>query len=486
MKPSLKKNYLYRVLYEILILITPFITTPYVSRVLGADGIGIYSYTHSIVSYFMLFGALGTMGYGTREIARNRDDKRKASKLFWEIELMTVATTGCCLIIWIVVIFTSKQYSYYYLALTPFLLSTMFDISWFFTGYEMIKSIVIRNSLVRIMGIILLFLLVKQKQDVMIYCIINSGVSLLGNLSMWMYIPRMIEKVNFRELQFKHHFQETLVYFIPTIATSIYTVLDKTLIGLITENEFQNGYYEQATKVINIIKSLVFVAVNSVMGARLSYLFAEEKYEEIHRRIDRSMNFIYLLGYGCAFGVVAVAQRFVPMFFGKGFEPVVPLLYVMAPLIIIIGTSNCLGTHYYTPSGQRKRSAKVIVLGAVINLCLNLLMIPRFGVYGAAIASVIAECVITIFYVQMSGGYMSWQYIGRVSIKRVISGSVMVFVVWIIGNHIILSDLKTVILQVIIGGIIYLGLLLFMKDTMLIELLGMGKHLITKIQKSTR
>lgn len=473
-QPNLKKNYLYRVFYEVLILITPFITTPYVSRVLGADGVGIYSYTHSIITYFMLFGALGTMGYGSREIARARDDKYKSSKLFWEIELMTVFTSGICLFAWIFVIIFSSDYRAYYVALLPFLLSTMFDITWYFTGFEKIKNIVLRNSAVRIFGIILLFIFVKQKNDLLIYCFINSATALLGNLTMWFYLPKMLVKVDFRRLELKHHFQETLIYFIPTIATSMYTVLDKTLIGAITGSSFQNGYYEQATKIINIVKSVVFVAVNSVMGARISYLFAEEKYEEIKIRISRSMDFIYLLAFGAMFGVVGIATKFVPVFFGNGYEPVIALLYFMAPLILIIGTSNCLGAQYYTPSGQRKRSAKVIVLGAFVNLCLNLLLIPRFQSYGAAIASVIAEIIIAVVYVNMSTGYMTWKQLWNYSWKRLIAGMIMFFVISLLGQYLTMPDVVIIVVQVMCGVILYGVLLLLLKDSMIRELIKMG------------
>ena len=270
-KPNVKKNYIYRLSYEILTLIIPFITTPYVSRVLGADGIGIYSYTYSIMSYFVLFGALGTATYGAREISQHRDDKKESSKLFWEIELMTVITSGICLIAWFLVIIFWFDYRYYFLALTPVLLGTMVDISWYFTGLEQIKYIVIRNTMVKFSGIILLFLLVKSKEDLIIYFIINSSVTLLGNMTMWMYLPKTLVRVNWKGLTLKKHFKEALVYFIPTIATSVYTVLDKTLIGAITGSTYQNGYYEQANKIINIIKAIVFSSVNTVLGTRIAY-----------------------------------------------------------------------------------------------------------------------------------------------------------------------------------------------------------------------
>lgn len=232
------------------------------------------------------------------EIAQNRDNKEKASKLFWEIEILSIFTSCICLIAWVAFILASAEYKLLYIALTPFLLSTLFDISWFFTGYENVRTIVVRNSAVKILGLVMLFLLVKKKEDIVTYCLINSCVALFGNLSMWFYLPKMLTKVNFRDLHLGHHFHETLIYFIPTIATSVYTLLDKTLIGLMTDTSFQNGYYEEATKIIGIVNSVVFMAVNSVVGARISYLFAENRTEEIKTKIGHTIDFVYLLGFG--------------------------------------------------------------------------------------------------------------------------------------------------------------------------------------------
>ena len=483
-QPSVRKNYIYRLSYEILILITPFITTPYISRVLGADGIGIYSYTSSIMTYFTLLAALGTASYGAREIAQHRDDKRQTSKLFWEIELLTVGTTLLCLMIWCVIIFVSRKYSCYYIALIPTLIGTMADISWYFTGYEQIKYIVIRNALCKILGIILLFTLIRERDDLLIYMVINSSITLLGNLSMWTYLPKMIVKIDMRSLIFKKHIRETIIYFIPTIATSIYTVLDKTLIGALTGSSYQNGYYEQATKVINIIKSLAFVSINAVMGARLSYLFAEKKYKEIHNRIERSMNFILLIGFGCTFGLIGIASNFIPVFFGDGYGPVIPIIYLMSPLILIIGVSNCLGGQYYIPSNQRKKSAKIIILGAIINFCFNLFLIPNFGAEGAAVGSLIAESVITMLYIRLSNGYITIALLWRISRKRLLSGLTMCLVVMYIGTFINLKGAFLISIQIFAGVCLYTTILMLFKDDMLHELLTMGINIIKQCKEN--
>lgn len=469
MQPSVKKNIIYRLLYDMLALIVPLITTPYISRVLGAEGIGVYSYTSSIMSYFTLFAALGTVSYGAREIAQHRDNKKEASKLFWEIELMTVITTIIGIVAWMIVILVSEQYKYYFMALVPLLFGTAADISWFYTGEEQLKYTVVINTIFKVLGVILLFILVRSENDLFKYMIIQSIVILLGNVSMWIFLPKFLVRVSLNTFTLSYHFHETLIYFIPTIATSIYTVLDKTLIGVITKSSFENGYYEQATKIINIAKSVTFSSVNVVVGARISYLFLKENYDEIRHRLKSSINFILLVGCGICFGIIAVAKQFVPLFFGKEYKPVVTLLYIMSPLILIIGISNCLGNQYYTPSGHRAQSAKIIILGSLINLVLNLVLIPMLGGKGAAYASLFAELMITVIYVVMSDGYVTPGMIWELGWRKLLAGVLMCVSVMLVGNVIDYSLFQVLCLQIIAGILIYCLLLLIMRDATFIK-----------------
>lgn len=468
--PNIKLNFIYRLLYEVLVIITPFITTPYISRTLGADGVGIHSYATSIMTYFVLIASLGTLSYGAREIARNREDKVAYSKLFWEIELMTIGTSFVCIIGWIVFVTLVKEYKMVFWALTPTLLAAMFDISWFYMGQERVIYSVIWNSICKIIGIIVLFGFVKEKSDLPLYTVINSGVLLIGNISMWIYLPKFLVKIEFKTLSIKRHIHETLVYFIPSVATTIYTVLDKTLIKAITGDVFQSGYYEQATKIINMSKTVVFASVNAVMGARISYLFARKEYNEIKLRICKSLDFILLLGYGVGFGIVGIADNFVPWFFGEEYNSVIYMLYIMAVLIIVIGISNCLGSQYYTPSGKRKESAKYIVIGSIVNLILNCIFIPQLGAKGAIVGSIVAELTITVLYIKHCDGFVNVLQIWIYSWKRIISGIVMLICIYNFGRLYKESIIITIIFQVIIGVAIYVTILLVLKDDMMNEI----------------
>lgn len=468
--PSIKKNYIYNTLYEILAIISPLITAPYVSRIFEADGVGIYSYTSAIATYFTMFAALGVKSYGQREIAQHRDNRKEASRLFWELELMCISTTLICLIGWVLLIIFSTGYSVYYLVLTMTVAATAFDISWFWGGYEQYRFIVIRNSLIKIIGIILLFVFVHKKTDLLLYIALIAATGLLGNISMWSYLPKYLVKVKPSSLKIASHYKETIVYFIPTIATSVYTVLDKAMIGWIIKSDksdFENGYYEQATKIISICKTLVF-SINTVMSSRMSFLFSKKMYDEIKAKMKTTINFILLIAVPLMFGLIGVSKRFVPFFYGNGFEMTTQIIYIMAPLLIIIGISNCLGALYFTPSGQRARSNKAIITGAIVNLVFNSFLIYFLHAKGAAIASIIAELTITCMYLYMSKDFFDISCILHCIWKRLIAASTMLLVVFLL-DHMISSDLFAILLEVGIGAIIYAICLVILRDSFLLD-----------------
>lgn len=459
-EPSVKKNFIYSVAYQILSVLTPFITAPYVSRVLGAEGIGIVSYTSSVQTYFLMIAALGLHSYGTREISIHRNDPYRRSKLFWELYLLRGATTLIVAIGWIVLCLTSTKYQIFYSVLTINVIISIFDITWFFSGIEQFRLTVIRNSIFKVVSIVCLFVFIKSKDDLFLYVLINSITVVFNNLSLWPYLKRFLVKVNPREFEYRIHLKKSMVYFVPTIATTVYTVLDKTLLGLITGEAAQIGYYQQSERIIDLSKGVVFSAINSVVSVRNAYLFAERRFDEIHKRIETSFHFIFFMGFGCCFGIMGVAKTFVPLFFGPGYEAVIDLLYIFAPIVVIIGISNCLGAQYYTPCGKQQQSTNCLIVGSVVNLCLNLLLIPKLGSMGAAAASVTAETVIMILHVKFSDGYGTVGLLARTGVKKLIAGMIIFFVVYQMNGLPMISAIR-LILQVF-GGIAVYGLTLLL------------------------
>ena len=463
-EPSVRLNFVMSMAYQVLVVILPMITAPYVARVLGADKSGIYSFTASYQTYFSMFAALGTVSYGSREIARNRKDRPLRSKLFWEIELMTVLTSTISIIAFIAFIASRDRYQIYYIPQIMAILAVMFDISWFFTGIEEFRYIVTKNAVFKLLGAVMIFALVHKPDDLLIYIIILSASTMLGNMSMWIHMPRFLDPVDFRTLTIRRHLKETLVYFIPSVATSIYTVLDKTLIGEITRNEAENGNYDKVVQIINIMKALTFTALNSVLGARISFLFAEKKYDEIRRRIETSINYILFMGLAIGFGLAGVAPRFIPWFLGPGYDRSVMMLIMMSPIVVIIGVSNCLGSQYYTPSGKRAQSARFIIAGSVVNLILNLILIPRFWGYGAIAASLIAELTITILYITFAGESFHPVVLLRDGWKKLIAAALMFAAVRLIDPY-FNSNFIALVCEVCLGGAIYIAVLFILRDS---------------------
>ena len=320
-RASVRSNYFYNMTYQILNLILPLITTPYISRVLGASNIGIYSYTYSIVSTFVLIGSLGIGTYGQREIATVNDDKEDISKRFWEIQIVKTLAVLSALAVYLITIVPSGEYSLYFLIQIPYFIAAILDITWLYQGIDNFKNVAIRNIVIRLLSIILLFALVNTDEDLIIYILIFCISQILGNLTMWIKLPRLIKMTSINKLNLIKHIKPTFVYFIPTIAHQIYAVLDKTMLGLILNDNAENGYYEQAQKVINMA-TVAITSYTVVMRSRMSALFAMGDDNRIRHTLEDSLGFITFISFPMTFGLAAVAGNLVPWFFGDEYDRV--------------------------------------------------------------------------------------------------------------------------------------------------------------------
>lgn len=463
--PSLKMNIALNMLYEVLVVVTPLITAPYVSRVLQADGVGINSYTTSLLTYFTLFASLGTANYGKKVIASHRDDISSYSKAFWEMQLIKLFTTTICLMIWIVFAILYKQYTAYMLVLSFTLLGALFDISWLYGGLEKFQYTVTVNSLFKIASVICIFIFVNDKDDVLVYTAIMAISTLLGNVSMWLFLPKQVIITKIECSSIIKHLRGTLVYFGPTIATSIYTVLDKTLIGIITDSNLQNGYYEQATKIINIVKSVCFNSINGVMVARASFLYSHNNIVELNKIKDISYHIIAFLSIGACFGLTGISDIFVPFFFGEGYDSVVGLIAILSIVVVVIGISSVANTVYYVAGGYMRKATKLILIGSLTNLILNVVLITKYQAIGAAISTLIAESIITILFVHGTEGFIKWSDIASVIWKKIVAGIVMLICILMIKRIIVgMNDAAMLAVMISAGALVYILILALLRD----------------------
>ena len=475
---SIQKNFIFNLVYQILNLLLPLITTPYISRTLGVENIGIYGYTYAIVSTFIMVGSLGIATYGQKEIASYRDDQKKSTALFWEIFFIRIVTISISLLIYLIYIFMNKEYFIYFLVQIIFIISATVDISWFFQGIERFDFIVIRNIFIKVFGIILIFTLVKDSQDLIIYLFILSSSQLLGNLSAWYYLKEFIGRPKIKKDNLKHHFNETLVFFIPTITYQIYAVLDRVMLGALIGSNLQNGYYEQAYKIVGILVS-VYNAYNIVLRSRMSFYFKNKNNDLIKHTFNFSLKVIIFFSVSMSIGLFCIAEGFVPWFFGDNYEEVIILLKLFSPMIFIMGLSMCIGTHILTPCGLQKKANIAQCVAALVNLSFNYYLIPKYAARGATVASFLSQLSLLVIYIFLVYKYIDLKSTLFSLFKNILAGLFMFTTLSYISIGFNSSVINT-IYEVIMGAIIYILVLIILKDCLLIHTI---KWIIVKFKK---
>lgn len=463
----LVKNYIYNTLYQILVLIAPLITTPYISRVLGVTNIGIYQYSQSIANYFVLIGAVGTSLYGQREIAYLQDNSKERSTVFREIEIFRLTATLLCTIVYFMIFCTHGSYPKIYTILMLEVLATAFDISWFFMGMENFKITVIRNTIIKLTGIVCVFLFVKAPDDLGIYTMCVTAPLFFGNLSLWFSLNKYLGKASLTIQELVYGIRDRLkpifVLFLPQVAMDVYLLLDKTMIGILGSHIDQVGYYSQGQKIVKIVL-MVVTSLGTVMLPAMSALFAKGDHEGIVKSVKTAFRIIYMLSFSLLFGLCAVASRFVPIFFGKGYDPVINLIIIISPILVIIATSNVIGKQYLLPTNQQKAFTVSVLAGAGVNFILNMLLIHFWDAVGASIATVIAELAVT--------GVQCWYVRKQLPLKECLTsgiryaiyGAIMFLAVRGVGLFLPAGKIWVLGVMIVFGIIVYVGELLITKD----------------------
>lgn len=392
---SENKNFIINVAYQLLTYLFPLITVTYISRTLGVDNVGIYSYTYSIVYMFMLVAMLGVNNYGNREIARVRDDIAKRSKKFLSIYAFQLLTGAITTVVYVGYLVTacSKYQQIAWIQLI-FLLSACVDINWFYFGMEQFKLTITRNLIIKVTSIVLIFLLVKETNDLWKYTLIMAGSTLASQLYLVLLLPKYIVPVKVRMIEVVSHCKSLLILFIPVLSFGIYRVMDKTMIG-----EFSSvtelGYYENAERLINI-PIAVTNALGTVMLPRMAYLLKKDK-EKGTGVISDSMQLAMILSTVMALGLSIVSFDAVVVLFGEEFRKSGAILIALSPTIIAGAWANVIRTQYLIPQGIDNVYVCSTVGGAVINLVFNIILIKRYGAYGACVGTIAAEAFVMIY-----------------------------------------------------------------------------------------
>ena len=477
-KQSAKKNYIYNVLYQILIIIIPIITTPYLARTLGVNCNGIYGYTVSIVTYFILFGSMGISLYGQREIAYNQNSKKKASKVFWELLFLKTITLLISLIIYFLFFAIKGIYSIYFRILIIELVGNILDISWLYQGYEDFKTLVIRNIIIKMISLICIFVFIKNAGDTWKYVLIHSLSIFIANGALWFALKRYIEKPNFKNVDLLCHIKPAILLFIPQVAIQVYAVLDKTMIGAITHSMQEVGYYEQSQKILKLLLSII-TALGTVMLPRVAASFAEGNHKKIKNYIIKSMQFSFFLSLPVTAGIALVSNNFIPLFLGNGYDKAKIIFPLMSPIILFISLSSITGNQYLLPVKRQKEYTISVLIGAFINALLNFILIKHYQSLGACIATIVAELCVTITQLYFIRKEFAIKEILLLA-KNYFIATIIMFAITYQIQLLRLSGFITISLQVILGVTIYGLILILLRDKLVYEIIDDIKRVVKK------
>ena len=465
MKRRLTINYLFNLSYQLLIIILPLITTPYVSRILKPEGIGIYSYTTSITTYFILFGCIGLNLYGQREIAYHQDKIYERSKVFYELLFLKILVMSVSIIIFIITVEWMNVYKILFYIQLLDLIANMLDISYFYQGLEDFKKIVLRNLSLKIIGILCILLFVRTQDDLPLYAFIYSASLLLGNLSLWLTVKKYLVKVPIHKLKIFQHVKPTLILFFPQIAISIYTVLDRTMIGIITHNTAQIAYYEQAQKIIKLTLTVV-TSLSTVMLPRIANLYINNDKSKIIAYTEKSLKYTFSISLPIMFGLIAIASNLIPWFLGNSFLDSIPILQFTSLIVVFIGISNIIGFQYLIPTKRQKIYTISTIVGSCVNLILNFFLIPHFLSLGASVASVAAECSVCAYQLYHIRKEIHFYQMIKSAMYYLASSFLMFLIIYFLSAHLSSSIMMTFLL-VSFGIILYFFFLIVLKDELI-------------------
>ena len=454
-KTSIKKNFFYQMIYEVLILILPFVTSPYISRVIGANGLGIFSYSYTIAFYFVLFSMLGIKNYGNRSIAMVRDDQDELNNTFSEIAFIHILVSLVCTSCYIFYIIFKKEDQLYALIQFFYVLSGLFDISWFYFGIEKFKLTVTRNTIIKVMTVISVFLFVRTKDDLWIYCLIISVGNLISQIALWFPLHKYVKFIKPDWRKAVRHLKPLSILFIPAVAVSLYKYMDKIMIGTLS-SKIQLGFYENADKVVGIPLTII-VSFGTVMLPKMSNLAKrKDSSDQANKLLASSMKYVMCLAFALSFGLAGIGKVFAPVFWGEDFDASGLIIMGLSVTIPFIAFADVIRTQFLIPKEKDKEYLVSVICGAVLNIAINFFLIPILGALGAMIGTIIAE--ITVCFIQ---GFVVRKELPLRSYFKNITfflflGIVMFFSVYVFG--VLLGDTVITLIVQIISGIIVYGL----------------------------
>ncbi len=463
---SFKYNFVWNSSYQVVRILLPLVTTPYLARVLGSEQMGIYSYTFAIANFTHLLCLLGLNQYGNREIAKVRDNREELSKTFWSIfvmQLMVGVVVSLAYLIY--ALFLSEEMALYSLIWIVWVGAEAFNVGWFFFGLEEFKTMTIRNLLVRLFVIIGIFTFVRTEEDLGAYCLLQALSFFISNAAL---LPMLAKRIDFYRPSFsevRKHVLPNLRLFAPIIAITLYTQLNKVFLGAVS-NMSEVAFFDNADKIARIPVAVI-QSLGVVMLPRMSRVRVSGDGVSAKRYFDQSIWLATILAFGFAFGISAISPEFIPLFFGPGYEKCSILVPMSALLLPAIAWSNAFGVQWLIPAERDGEYLKTIVLGALVNVILCVMLVPSLQSIGAGIASVCTEATVTVSQAYRVRRELSVKKYVIDAIPYACIGLIMLVAVRFVAC-LLPASVFGVLLEVLVGAGVYLagsiGFLLLARD----------------------
>ena len=424
-KESIKSNFIFQSLYQIIILVIPLIISPYLTRILGSESLGIYTYVNSIASYFILFANLGIAKYGQRVISSNVNNEENLRKTFWSLYFVHFISSIVMVIIYVLFVSTfCKEYKIIYFINIIYVFSVVFDVTWLFYGLEAFKNVVVKNALIKLCECISIFIFVKKNSDLWLYCLIMCIST-----------------------------KPMLILFISVVAATLYTVFDKTLLGILARKQ-DVAFYEYANKIINVPKQLIYV-IGTVMLPRACKAYSEKDFDKQKKYIDYSMLATIGIGFLFMYGFFALGKEFAIIYYGEEFLESGNAIVLMAPLILIVMVGDVIRSEYLIPAKKDIAYVLCISISAIINLIISFLLIPTVGIYGAIFGTISAEIFGTCFQLIFLRKIYPIKKLFNNIFPFMIIGITMFIILYFL-NIYLPHNILFFIIKALIGGIIYI------------------------------
>lgn len=479
-RPSLKSNIILNGILTASSFVFPLITFMYVSRIILPEGTGKVSLATSLITYFNIFAQLGIPTYGIRECAKVRDDKEKLTKVTHEllaINLIMSAIAYVLLAVGIAVVPKLQEEKLLYVITSSTILFTAIGMEWLYRGLEQYKYITIRSLIFKVIAVILMFLLIHEKEDYVIYGALSIFAASASNVMNLIHARKFIRFRFLGGYDLRRHLKYILIFFAMSCATTIYTNLDTVMLGFM-KSDTDVGYYNAAVNIKVVLVGIV-TSVGSVMLPRLSYYVMQKEKEAFRRLCAKAVNFVFALAASLVVYFIWFARQSILVLSGEAYLNAVPAMQIIMPTLLIVGITNVLGIQILIPLGKEKVVLKSEICGAVTDLVLNLIFIPMWGAAGAALGTLLAEIVVLI--VQLRELYHEVGYaFGEVQYIKLALGILVGLGASFWTVFLDIGSIWILLISAMLFFGIYLGVLLITKEKLATELFKDGMQFLKR------